>query len=164
MNLKPETLELIEKTVPQYPEKRSAVMPLLHHVQKERGYISNEAIEWIAERLEMQPINVLSVVTFFPYFRQEDQKIGKVHVRVCRTLSCALMGAYKVGDELEKKLGCKMGSSKEDGSVTLEYAECLASCGSGPVVLVDDDLYENLKATELDGLVDEIEKRVSKED
>lgn len=164
MNLKPETLELIEKTVPRYPEKQSAVMPLLHHVQKERGYISNEAIEWIAERLEMQPINVLSVLTFFPYFRQEDQKIGKVHVRVCRTLSCALMGAYKVGDELEKKFGCKMGSSTEDGSVTLEYAECLASCGSGPVVLVDDDLYENLKTTELDGLVEEIEKRASKED
>jgi len=98
MNLKPETLERIEKTLPQYPEKQSAVMPSPHHVQKEHGYISNEAIEWIAKRLEMQPINVLSVLTFCPYFRQEDQKRGKVHVRVCRTVSCALMGAYKVGD------------------------------------------------------------------
>lgn len=157
LDLKPETIDRIEKTIPRYPVKRSAVMPLLHFIQSDQGFISNDAVEWVAEKLELQPINVLEVVTFFPYYRQH--KLGRTHVRVCRTLSCALMGAYKVGDELEKKLGCKMGTTKEDGSITLEYAECLAACGTGPVVLVDEDLYENLKANELDPLVGEIKKR-----
>jgi NADH-quinone oxidoreductase subunit E len=159
LELKPDTLERIEKTIPRYPVKRSAVMPLLHFIQSDQGYISSEAVEWVAEKLEIQPINVLEVVTFFPYYRQ--QKLGRTHVRVCRTLSCALMGAYKVGDELEKKLGCKIGTTSEDGTITLEYAECLAACGTGPVVLVDEDLYENLKATELDPLISEIKQRAA---
>ena len=111
MNLSAETLEKIETTIPKYPEKRSAVMPLLHFVQSEQKYISNEAIEWIAEKLEIEPINVLEVVTFFPYYRQE--KLGTVHVRVCRTLSCALMGAYKLGDELEKALDCRWATPRK---------------------------------------------------
>ena len=109
-------------------------MTLLHFIQAEQKYISNEAIEWVAEKLEIQPINVLEVVTFFPYYRQE--KLGKVHVRVCRTLSCALM----------------------------EYAECLAACGTGPVVLVDEDLYENLnRVGTVEPMVEEITKRIGME-
>ena len=135
-------------------------MMLLHFIQSEQGYISNEAVEWVAEKLELQPINVLEVVTFFHYYRQK--KLGKVHVRVCRTLSCALMGAYKLGDDLEKALDCKMGHTKEDGSVTLEYGECLAACGTGPVVLVDEDLYENLSKTDMvEPMVSEIKKRAA---
>lgn len=162
MNLSQETIQKIDVTVPKYPEKRSAVMMLLHFIQSEQGCISNEAVEWVAERLDLQPINVLEVVTFFPYYRQ--QKLGKVHVRVCRTLSCALMGAYKLGDELEKVLDCKMGHTKADGTVTLEYGECLAACGTGPVVLVDEDLYENLsKAGTVEPMVEEIKKRAAVE-
>lgn len=157
MKLKPETIETIEKVIPRYPQKRSAVMPLLHHIQADQGVISNEAVEWVADRLELEPINVLEVVTFFPYFRQ--QKLGTTHVRVCQTLSCALMGAYKVAENLEKALDCKIGTTRPDGKVTLEYAECLASCGTGPVALVDEDLYENIKAADLDGLVNEIKTR-----
>ena len=160
MNLSQETLEKIDKTIPKYQVKRSAVMMLLHFIQSEQGYISNEAVEWVAEKLELQPINVLEVVTFFPYYRQK--KLGKVHVRVCRTLSCALMGAYKLGEDLEKALDCKMGHTKEDGSVTLEYGECLAACGTGPVVLVDEDLYENLSKTDMvEPMVSEIKKRAA---
>jgi NADH-quinone oxidoreductase subunit E len=162
MNLSQETLDKIDAAIPKYPVKRSAVMTLLHFIQSEQRYISNEAIEWVAAKLEIQPINVLEVVTFFPYYRQE--KLGKVHVRVCRTLSCALMGAYKLGDDLSKALDCKMGHTKEDGSVTLEYGECLAACGTGPVVLVDEDLYERLNQPgSVDPLVEEIKKRASVE-
>lgn len=162
MNLSQETLDKIDGIIPKYPVKRSAVMPLLHFIQAEQKYISNEAIEWVAEKLEIEPINVLELVTFFPYYRQ--QKLGKVHVRVCRTLSCALMGAYKLGDELEKVLGCKMGHTKEDGSVTLEYGECLAACGTGPVVLVDEDLYEKLNQADTVGpMIEEIKKRAQME-
>lgn len=159
LSLKPETLERIDRTIPRYPQKRSAVMPVLHFIQSDQGCISNEAIEWVAEKLEIQPINVLEVVTFFPYYRQA--KLGRTHVRLCRTLSCALMGAYKVGEALERELGCKMGTTKEDGSITLEYAECLAACGTGPVMLVDEDLYENLKTSDLGAVVADIKQRAT---
>jgi NADH-quinone oxidoreductase subunit E len=158
MNLSQETRAKIDEVIPKYPQKRSAVMPLLHFIQAEHKYISTEAIEWIADKLEIEPINVLEVVSFFPYFRQE--KLGTVHVRVCRTLSCALMGAYKLGDDLEKALDCKMGHTKEDGSVTLEYGECLAACGTGPVVLVDEDLYERLNQPgSVESMIEEIKRR-----
>ncbi len=98
MNLKPETLAEIEEAIPKYPEKHSAVMPLLHAIQKDQGLLSNEAAEWVAEKLEVEPINVLSVITFYPFFRQH--KIGKRHIRVCRTLSCAMAGGAKVCDTM----------------------------------------------------------------
>ena len=162
MNLSAETLQKIDAAIPKYPEKRSALMTLLHFIQSEQKYISNEAVEWVAEKLELEPINVLEVVTFFPYYRQE--KLGTVHVRVCRTLSCALMGAYKLGDDLEEALDCKIGQTKEDGSLTLEYGECLAACGTGPVVLVDEDLYEKLNQPgTVAPLVEEIKKRAKVE-
>lgn len=157
--LKPETVARIDALIARYPQKRSALMMVLHEVQAEQRQISNEAIEWVAGKLDLQPINVLEVVTFFPSYRQE--KIGRTWVRLCRTLSCALMGTYKTGEILERELGCKMGHTKEDGSVTLEYAECLAACGTGPVALVDDDLYENLTPDKLGPVIAEIKKRAA---
>lgn len=150
MDLKQETLTEIDKVIPRYPEKRSAVLPLLHLVQADQGYISNDAIEWIADKLEIQPINVYEVVTFYPFFRQ--QPIGRRHVRVCRTLPCALVGSYKTCEVLQKELNCKLGHTSEDGEVTIEFAECLASCGTGPVVMIDEEFYESVdeaKAKEL---------------
>lgn len=142
MNLKPETLQKIEEVIPHYPTKRSATLPLLHLVQEDIGYISNEAIEWIAQKLELQPINVYEVVTFYPMFRQKP--IGKHHVRVCRTLSCALNGGYKVCSKLREEFQCGEDGNSADGEVTVEFVECLASCGSGPVVMVGDTLFENV--------------------
>ncbi|MDX2110958.1 MAG: NAD(P)H-dependent oxidoreductase subunit E [Verrucomicrobiota bacterium] len=142
MNLKPETLAEIERVIPVYPKKRSAVLPLLHAVQEDQGYISNEAVEWVAQKLELQPINVYEVVTFYPHFRQKP--IGKHHIRLCRTLACALCGGYKMSELLEQEFGCKMGETSADGKVTLEFVECLAACGTAPVALIGDDLYERL--------------------
>lgn len=159
LSLKPETLARIDQCIPQYPQKRSALMTVLHHVQADQGCISPEAIEWVAAKLELQPIAVLEVVTFFPSYRR--QKLGRTWVRVCRTLSCAMAGAYKTGELLEKELGCKMGHTTADGSITLEYAECLAACGTGPVALVDEDLFENLTPDKLGPVVAEIKKRAA---
>ena len=92
MNLKPATLSQIDEVITHYPVKRSATLPLLHLVQEDVGWISTEAIEWIATKLELQPINVYEVVTFYPMFRQKP--IGRRHIKVCRTLSCALTGGY----------------------------------------------------------------------
>ncbi len=142
MNLKPETLQKIDEVIPHYPVKRSAALPLLHLVQEDAGWISPEAIEWIARKLELEPINVYELVTFYPMFRH--QSAGRRHVKVCRTLSCALAGAHGVGAELERGLGCVAGGTSADGTVSLEYVECLASCGTGPVVMVDEELHEQV--------------------
>ncbi len=154
MNLKPETLNKIEEVIPHYPTKRSATLPLLHLVQEDVGYISNEAIEWIAEKLELQPINVYEVVTFYPMFRQ--QPIGKHHIRVCRTLSCALGGAYPLCSKMKKEFGCDEHGHSADGEVTVEFVECLANCGTAPVMMVGDTLFENVNEAKSEQIVKEI--------
>jgi NADH-quinone oxidoreductase subunit E len=151
MNLSDETLSKIEALIPRYPQKRSAVLPILHLLQKELGYLSNETAAWVAEKLEIQPINVLDVITFYPFFRQKP--IGRHLVRICRTLPCALVGAYSTCSALKKAFHCELDEISPDGSVTLEFAECLASCGTGPVVLVDDDLHERVTPEKVPDLV-----------
>jgi len=150
MNLKSETLEKIDTLVPRYPEKKSAALPLCHLVQEDQGYLSNEAIEWIADRLELEPINILELVTFYPMLRTEPA--GKYHVRVCRTLPCALAGAYQTCKQFEEAFNCKVGHTSEDGLATLEFVECHADCGKAPVVMVGEEEYTNVgveQATEL---------------
>ncbi len=142
MNLKQETLQKIEEVIPRYPEKRSAVLPILHLVQEDQGYISPEATEWIAGKLELKPINVWELVTFYPMLR--DKPVGKKVVRVCRTLSCALQGSYRTCETLREALNCQPDDHSPDGEFTVEFAECLASCHAAPVVMVNDDLYERV--------------------
>jgi NADH-quinone oxidoreductase subunit E len=142
MNLKPETLARIDEVIPHYPSKRSATLPLLHLIQEDVGYIPQEAIEWVAARLELQPINVYEVVTFYPMFRQKP--IGRRHIKVCRTLSCALLGAYKTCEAFESAFGVRRGEVSADGEVTVDFVECLASCGTAPVVMIDDALHEKV--------------------
>lgn len=144
MNLKPETVRRIDEAVTHYPVKRSAALPLLHLVQEDQGFISDEAIEWIAARLELQPVNIYELVTFYPMFRRKP--IGRRHIRVCRTLSCALMGARRTCEAFEKHFNTYPGEVSPDGEVTIEYVECLASCGTAPVVMVDDELHERVDA------------------
>lgn len=139
MNLPPTTLQKIDEVITHYPVKRSATLPLLHLVQEDLGWISPEAMEWIAAKLELQPINIYEVVTFYPMFRQKP--IGRRHIKVCRTLSCALTGGYKVCAEFQKQFGSQPGAVSADGEVTIDFVECLASCGTGPVVMIDDDLH-----------------------
>ncbi len=160
MDLKPETLAEIEAAIPKYPEKRSAVMPLLHAIQQDQGYLSNEAAEWVARKLGIEPINVLSVITFYPFYRQRP--IGKRHIRVCRTLSCAMAGGSKVCDTMLREFGADLNGVSADGEVTVEFAECLASCGSAPVMLVDEELYENLDEAKAKAICDQIKSEASK--
>jgi len=142
VNLQPATLAKIDEVITHYPVKRSATLPLLHLVQEDAGWISPAAIEWIAAKLELPPINVYEVVTFYPMFRQKP--IGRRHIKVCRTLSCALVGGYKICEKFESEFGCHRGEVSADGEVTIDFVECLASCGTGPVVMIDDDLHEKV--------------------
>ena len=143
MKLSKETNKRIQEAIKSYPVKRSAVLPLLHLVQDDQGYLSDEALEWIASKLKLEPINVYELITFYPMLRRKP--LGKKQVRVCRTLSCALRGAYRTCHALEDELGCKEGEVSEDGSYSIEFVECQASCGTGPVVLVNESTYENVE-------------------
>ncbi|WP_415908772.1 NADH-quinone oxidoreductase subunit NuoE [Oleiharenicola sp. Vm1] len=154
MNLKPETFAKIDEVITHYPVKRSATLPLLHLIQEDAGYISDQAIEWVAAKLELQPINVYEVVTFYPMFRR--QPIGRRHIKVCRTLSCAIMGGYKVCEQFEKEFHTHRGEISPDGEVTVEFVECLASCGTAPVAMIDDELHTNLDAAKVKKLADQI--------
>jgi len=159
MNLKPSTLKQIDEVITHYPVKRSATLPLLHLIQEDLGYIPDEAMDWIAAKLEIQPINVYEVLTFYPMFRRKP--IGRRHIKVCRTLSCALVGGYKVCEHFEKEFGCHRGEVSADGEVTIDFVECLASCGTGPVVMIDDDLHEKVDASKAKKLADQIKKEAA---
>ncbi len=160
MNLKPETFRQIDEVITHYPVKRSATLPLLHLIQEDAGFISQEAIEWVATKLELQPINVYEVVTFYPMFRQKP--IGRRHIKVCRTLSCALMGGYKTCEAFEQEFNTHRGEISPDGEVTVEFVECLASCGTAPVVLIDDDLHEKVDCAKAKQLSDQIKAEAKK--
>jgi NADH-quinone oxidoreductase subunit E len=157
MTLKPETFQRIDEVITHYPSKRSAVLPLLHLIQEDVGYISDQAMEWIAQKLELQPINVYEVVTFYPMFRRKP--IGRRHIKVCRTLSCALMGSYKVCDEFKKEFGVELNEVSADGETTIEFVECLASCGTAPAVMIDEELHEKVDTVKARALAAEIKKR-----
>jgi NADH-quinone oxidoreductase subunit E len=160
VNLKPETFQRIDEVITHYPVKRSATLPLLHLIQEDLGYIPDEAIPWIAAKLELEPINVYEVVTFYPMFRRAP--IGRRHIKVCRTLSCALRGGYKTCDAFKEEFGVELGETSADGEVTVEFVECLASCGTAPVVLIDDDLHENVDAAKARALSAKIKNEAVK--
>jgi NADH-quinone oxidoreductase subunit E len=144
----------MDEVITHYPvSKRSAVLPLLHLMQEHYRFISDDIVNWVAAKLELEPIQVLEVVTFYPGFRQSAP--GKYHIRVCRTLSCAMTGSYELMDALCKE--AKIDRShcdhhhpiavSENGKYSIEFAECLASCGFGPVCMVEDDFFEKVEPT-----------------
>ena len=159
MNLKPETLSRIDEVITHYPEQRSATLPLLHLIQEDIGHIPDEAIPWIATKLGLQPINVYEVITFYPMFRRKP--IGRRHIKVCRTLSCALLGGYKTCAAFEQEFNTHLGEVSPDGEVTVDFVECLASCGTAPVVLIDDDLHEKVDAAKAKQLSDQIKSEAA---
>jgi NADH-quinone oxidoreductase subunit F len=152
----PATLAQIDALIARYPQPRSAMLMILHAIQKEQGLLSPEAQQWVADRLGLEPIQVRQVVTFYPYFREHP--IGRRHIRVCRTLSCALRGAYALRDQICAAFATAPDAISPDGRVTVEFAECLASCGTAPVVMVDDDLHENLDEARVHALCGHIKQ------
>lgn len=151
----------------QFPDdqKRSAVLPILHFIQHRHGFLSAEAIQWTADRLGIEPVKVVEVVTFYPGFRQSAP--GKFHIRVCRTLSCAMGGSYELMERLCEITGIDRESLDPHhhpiavspcGTWSVEFAECLASCGTAPVCLVNDDFHEGVDADRAQKLLDQYSK------
>ena len=148
----------IDELITHYPVKRSASLMLLHALQEHFGFLSKEAIEWTAAKLELQPINIYELVTFYPMFRQ--QAAGKFHLKVCRTLSCALGGSYKLHEHLCHKLGldghAHGAQTTPDGKITVEFVECLASCGTAPVMMCNEDFYEGVSSSKADEILQRV--------
>jgi NADH-quinone oxidoreductase subunit E len=145
----------IDEVISHYPVKRSASLMVLHAIQENTGWISQEAIEWTAKKLDLQPINIYELVTFYPMFRQE--KLGKHQIKICRTLSCALGGSHELREHICKKLGLDASGhgpqTTKDGKYTVEFVECLASCGTAPVVMVNDAFYEGVSKQKADEIM-----------
>jgi NADH-quinone oxidoreductase subunit E len=146
----------IDELITHYPVKRSASLMVLHAIQEHFGWISQEAVEWSAKKLGLQPINIYELVTFYPMFREQPQ--GKYQIKICRTLPCALGGSRQLHKHFCEKLGLDAHAhgpqSTKDGKFTVEFVECLASCGTAPVMMCNDAFHEavsNSKADEILG-------------
>ena len=139
-----------------YPQSRSAVMPLLYIAQEELGHISQQAVEWVAARLSMPPVQVWEVATFYTMFYKKP--VGRYHIQVCRTLPCALRGARRISEFVYKRCGVKPGEVSADGMWSFEEVECLGSCGTAPMCQINDAFFENLSEERLNQLLTRIEK------
>ena len=146
----------INEVISHYPVKRSASLMLLHAIQEHFGYLSKEAMEWTAAKLELQPINIFELVTFYPMFRQEP--VGKHHFKVCRTLSCALGGSGKLHEHLCTRLGLDShahgAQTTPDGKFTVEFVECLASCGTAPVMMCNEEFHEGVSTEKANQIIE----------
>jgi len=147
----------IDELITHYPpdKKRSASLMLLHALQEHFGWLSKEAIEWTAKKLGLQPINVFELVTFYPMFRQEPA--GRYVIKVCRTLSCALGGSKQLHEHFCTKLGLDTQAhglqTTKDGKFSVEFVECLASCGTAPVMMCNEDFYEGVSQAKADEIL-----------
>ncbi|HVY45222.1 MAG TPA: NADH-quinone oxidoreductase subunit NuoE [Minicystis sp.] len=152
--LTPEREKEIERILARYPNRQAALIPVLHVVQEQKGWIDDDAIEHVAALLGISGAHVKGVVTFYTLFNQHP--VGEHQVWVCRTLSCALRGAEGILKHCEKRLGVHVGGTTADGKVTLRTAECLASCGTAPMMQVDKDYYENLTPEAVDEIFEKL--------
>ena len=137
-----------------YPRRDAALLPLLEELQKEKGYVAEEAMDELAKYLELPYARVKAVVTFYTMFNREPA--GKYHLQVCRNISCHMAGAPGLLALLREKLGIEEGETTRDGLFTLSSVECLGACGSAPVMQVNDEYFENLNAEKLGALLDEM--------
>jgi NADH-quinone oxidoreductase subunit E len=140
--------------VAKYPDKRSVALPALHLAQEQEGYLSLETIETLAKMLNITPASLMDTVSFYTMFRTRPQ--GKYLLQVCQTLSCSLAGADKIVSHLANKYRLKVGETTEDGKFTLLKVECLGSCGTAPVVQINDDYYEKMTPDKLDRILSKL--------
>lgn len=153
-----DSLELVEKIKKRYPEgrQRSALLPVLHIAQAEfGGWLSSEVMDYVASLLGLQPIEVYEVATFYTMYNLEP--VGNCVIEVCQTGPCQLKGAGEIISHFEKKLGIKVGDTTPDGKFTLRGVECLAACGTAPVMKVGWEYHENLTTEKVDQFLAEQE-------
>ncbi|MFQ5598625.1 MAG: NADH-quinone oxidoreductase subunit NuoE [Nitrospiria bacterium] len=146
---------------PKYADKRSLTLPALRIAQEEIGHVSEPAMMDVAELLELTPVQIYEVATFYTQFNLKP--VGKYLIQVCKTLSCALVGAESIIDHLQSRLGIVIGETTQDGLFSIKLVECLAACGSAPMMQINDRYYEQLNMEKVDKILDDL-KRDGKSD
>ncbi len=150
----PENIERINKEIAKYPVKKPAVMATLYIAQEQNGFISNEVIKEVSLLLNMTAEEVLGVVTFYTMYYQKP--MGKNHIQVCTNVSCMLRGGYEIWNQVKEKLGLENMGVTEDHKFSLEEVECMGSCGTAPMLAVNEDYYENLTKEKVEELINSL--------
>ncbi len=145
----------IDAEIAKYPQRRGALLPALHIVQKELGHIAPETASELAEMFELKPVDVMEVVSFYNMFSAAPQ--GRHHVYVCTNLPCSLRGARVLLKQLEAHLGVRASATTDDGRITLGHEECLGACAYAPMLRVGETYHENLDLEEAKRILDALE-------
>ena len=140
-----------------YPVRKSAVLMVLHVVYDQLGYLNNDALTEAAEIIELPLIDLKQAGTFYTMFPQKPT--GKYHIQVCKTLSCYLRGSEELVEFLKEKLNIKMGETTEDGIFSLTEVECLGSCGTSPMMQINDTYYENLTRAKAERILNDLKEK-----
>lgn len=153
----PAVVEEMRAHLTKYPEDRtrSALIPLLFVIQRERGWIDNPGVNFLAKFLDLEVTDVWETATFYTMFNMRP--IGRHHIQICKTLSCKIMGEPEITDHICSKLGIHAGETTEDGKFTVTMVECLGSCGTAPMMQIGFDYYENLTRESVDKILADIE-------
>jgi NADH-quinone oxidoreductase E subunit len=149
-----DNLKQVEESLGRYPHKRAAIMPVLYIAQKQNGFISGEVMKEIARILEITPEDALGVVTFYTMYHQ--QPVGKYHIQVCTNISCMLKGGYGIYERVKEKLGIENMQVTLDKLFSLEEVECMGSCGTAPMMAVNEDYFENLTKEMTDQIIESL--------
>ena len=149
-----ENLKKLEQLKKQYPTTKSLTLPVLWIAQEQFGWISPETMKYVAELLNLPVSHIYGVVTFYTMFNTKP--VGKYHLQICTNISCQLLGAEKLTDHVCNKLNVKLGETTPDKQFTLTEVECLGSCGTAPMMQVNDDYFENLSEEKVDKLLQEL--------
>jgi NADH-quinone oxidoreductase E subunit len=150
----PEVEAEMDAHLAKYPVKRSAILPLMFIVQRERGgYLDPPGVAYLADRLGVRITDIWEVATFYSMINTEP--VGKYHIQICKTLSCKILGAGRITEQCTERLGIKPGETSEDGKFSISEVECLGSCGTAPMLQLGFDYHENLTTEKVNQLLDE---------
>jgi NADH-quinone oxidoreductase E subunit len=144
----------IDAHLAKYPLPRSAILPLMFIVQRERDYLDPPGVSYLANRLNLRITDIWEVATFYSMIQTEP--VGKYHIQICKTLSCKILGEPKITDHVCKKLGIKPGETTADGRFTVSLVECLGSCGTAPMFQINFDYHENLTPEKVDQILESL--------
>ncbi len=152
----PEVVAEMKSHLTKYPEdrKRSALIPLLFVIQRERGWIDNPGVNFLAKFLGLEVTDVWETATFYSMFNLRP--VGKHHIQICKTLSCKIMGEPEITDHICHKLGIHAGETTSDGKFTVSLVECLGSCGTAPMMQIGFDYHEDLTTDKVDKILDSL--------
>jgi NADH-quinone oxidoreductase subunit E len=147
--------ENMKKLEPRYPNKVALILPALHAAQDEYGWLAGEVMDEVAEYIEVHPAQIREVASFYTMYNLKP--VGKYHVKICTNVACSLRGAEKLMEYCEKKLEIKCGETTKDKKFTIHEEECLGSCGTAPMLMLNDDYHENLDLKKLEELLEGLE-------